>query len=442
MIGKTNKHPQLNVFRTPLVNMINMDHELVLLAQQIDWEFLEKDFSVYYPEMGRPAVPVRMMVGSMLLKQMYNLGDETFVARWIENPYYQYFCGETFFQFEKPFDPSEFVHFRNRIGETGAKKILKLSISLFDYKEVNEKEVLIDTTVQEKNITFPTDSKLHKKIVEGCWKISDREDINLRQSYKRTVKQLMIDQRFREHPRRRKKANAAARKLKTIAGRLVREIERNLDEKHRLGAYNETLLLYNRVLDQKKDDKNKIYSLHEPEVKCISKGKEHKKYEFGNKSSVVLTKKSGIVIGAMAFEENLYDGHTLEPQLTQVNELTDRLPKTALVDRGYRGRKHILGVNIEIPGSGKGKTPYKKAIERQKFRRRAAIEPIIGHLKYDHRMLRNYLKGVEGDMINTIMAGAAFNMMKKLRKIREAITFVLNQIFGTWLEKSFILIKY
>ena len=179
MIGKTNKNPQLNVFRTPLVNMINMEHELVHLAHQIDWESVEKEFSVYYPEMGRPAVPVRMMVGNMLLKQMYNLGDESFVLRWIENPYYQYFCGETFFQFEKPFDPSEFVHFRNRIGQVGASKILKLSINLFDAKEINEEEALFDTTVQEKNITFPTDSKLHKKIIEGCWKISDKEDINL-----------------------------------------------------------------------------------------------------------------------------------------------------------------------------------------------------------------------------------------------------------------------
>ncbi len=442
MIGKTNKNPQLNVFRTTLVNMINMKYDLVVLAQKIDWESVEKEFSVYYPEMGRPAIAVRMMVGSMLLKQMYNLGDEPFVARWIENPYFQYFCGETFFQFEKPFDPSEFVHFRSRIGEVGASKILRLSISLFGSKEINEKEVLIDTTVQEKNITFPTDSKLHKKIIESCWKISDKEDINLRQSYKRTVKQLMIDQRFREHPRRRKKANAAARKLKTIAGRLVREIERNLDGTDRLSVYTEKLLMYNRVLVQKKDSKNKIYSFHAPEVKCISKGKEHKKYEFGNKSSIVLTKNSGIVIGAMAFEENLYDGHTLEPQLTQVNEMLGHLPQTALVDRGYKGRKDILGVNIKIPGSGIGKTPYKKAVERQKFRRRAAIEPIIGHLKYDHRMLRNYLKGVEGDMINTIMAGAAFNMMKMLRKIREQLIFVLNQIFDNWPAKYFIMTRY
>jgi IS5 family transposase len=428
MKGKYIKHPQLNVFQIPLVSVINMDHELILLAQRIDWKSVDKEFSIYYPYMGRRAVPVRKMVGSMILKQMYNLGDETFVDRWIENPYWQYFCGETFFQYEKPFDPSEFVHFRKRIGEVGAQKILKLSISLFDSKEVHEKEVLIDTTVQEKNITFPTDSKLHKKIIEGCRKIAEKEDLTLRQSYRRTVKQLMIEQRFREHPKKRKRANAAARKLKTIAGRLVRDVERGLDDKDRLNRYDDQLWLYYRVLGQKRDDKNKIYSFHEPKVKCISKGKEHKRYEFGNKSSFVLTKKSGIVVGAMAFEDNIYDGHTLEPQLAQVEDLLGRLPETALVDRGCKGRKSILGVNIKIPGSGKGKTAYQKAKDRERFRRRASIEPIIGHLKQDHRVLRNYLKGVEGDMINTILAGAAFNMMKMLRKIRKSIICVLNEI--------------
>jgi len=314
-----------------------MKYELVLLAQRIDWESVEKEFSVYYPYMGRPAVPIRKMVGSMILKQMYNIGDETFVSRWIENPYWQYFCGETFFQYDKPFDPSEFVHFHKRIGEVGAQKILKLSISLFDTREVHEKEVLIDTTVQEKNITFPTDSKLHKKIIEGCRKIAEKEGILLRQSYKRTVKQLMIDHWFREHPKKRKKANAAARKLKTIAGRLVRDVERGLDDIDRLICYDERLWLYYRVLGQKRDDNNKLYSFHAPEVKCISKGKEHKSYEFGNKSSFVLTKKSGIVVGAMAFEDNIYDGHTLEPQLAQVEDLLGRLPETALVDRGCKG---------------------------------------------------------------------------------------------------------
>lgn len=442
MKGKIPRNPQLNVFRTPLVNVINMKHELVLLAQKIDWEKVEKEFSVYYPGLGRPAVPIRKMVGSMLLKQMYNLGDETFVARWIENPYWQYFCGETYFQYDNPYDPSDFVHFRKRIGEEGAQKILKLSISLFDSREVHEKEILIDTTVQEKNITFPTDSKLHKKIIEGCLKIAEKEKIKLRQRYTRIVKQLMIDQRFREHPKRMKKANAAARKLKTIAGRLVRDIERNLDEVDRLSSYDEQLWLYLLVLGQKRDDKNKLYSFHAPEVKCISKGKEHKKYEFGNKSCFAITKTTGIVVGAMAFEENIYDGHAIEPQLAQVEDLLGRLPETALVDRGCKGRKNIMGVNIKIPGSGKGKTAYQKRKERERFRRRASIEPVIGHIKQDHRMMRNYLKGIEGDMINTLMAGAAFNMMKILRRIRESIIYVLNELFEKLFWKYHIQLKY
>jgi len=234
--------------------------------------------------------------------------------------------------------------------------------------------------------------------------IADKEDIKLRQRYTRIVKQLMIDQRFREHPRRWKKANSAARKLKTIAGRLLRDVERKLDDIDKLSYYDERLWLYYLVLGQKRDDKNKIYSFHAPEVKCISKGKEHKKYEFGNKSCFAITKKSGIVIGALAFEENIYDGHAIEPQLEQVAELTGYMPETALVDRGCKGNKNILGVSIKIPGSGNGKSAYQKAKDRQMFRRRASIEPIIGHIKQDHRMLRNYLKGTEGDMINTLLA--------------------------------------
>ena len=170
----------------------------------------------------------------------------------------------------------------------------------------------------------------------------------------------MIDQRFREHPRRMKKANATARKLKTIAGRLVRDVERNLDQIERLNCYDEQLWLYFIVLGQKRDDRNKIYSFHAPEVKCISKRKENKKYEFSNKSCFALTKKSGIVVGALAFEENIYDGHAIEPQLEQVEDLLGRLPETAIVDRGCKGRKNIMGVNIKIPDSGKGKIPCQK----------------------------------------------------------------------------------
>ena len=419
MVGKIDKTPQLNIFKVPLVSFIRESHELCLLAKKIDWDLVENDFIEYYClDNGRPSIPIRKVVGVILLRRMFNLSDESVVDNWRENPYWQYFCGEVNFQHGPPFDPTELIKFRKRIGEPGAEKLLKLSIDLFNRKEVEEKVVLIDTTVQEKNITFPTDTKLQKKIIEKCRAIAAREGIKLRQSYKRTVKQLMIDQRFRSHPKRKKKANAAARKIQTLAGRIVRDIERKLTQEQ-LIKYADELHIFNLILQQKKGDKNKIYSIHEPDVKCIAKGKESKKYEFGNKSSIVKTKVSGIIVGALGFKDNPYDGHTLNPQLEQTEWLTGKLPKVAVVDRGYRGRKQVKGVDIlspkKLPAKG---TAYLKHKMRKLFRARAGIEPIIGHLKHDHRMERNYLSGNIGDNMNTILAATGFNMMKMLKRLK------------------------
>ena len=189
MVGKTDKAPQLNVFKIPLDLYIDPNHELCILSKKIDWNQVEEDFSEYYcADNGRPSIPIRKIVGVILLKRTYNLSDESAVERWKENPYWQYFCGEIYFQHREPFDPTELIKFRQRIGESGAEKILKLTILLFDKKEIQEKEVLIDTTVQEKNITFPTDAKLQKKIIEKCRKIAEKEGIVLRQSYRRLLK--------------------------------------------------------------------------------------------------------------------------------------------------------------------------------------------------------------------------------------------------------------
>jgi IS5 family transposase len=174
MVGKTDKTPQLDIFKTPLQQFINMQHELCVLANKIDWDSVTNDFTGYYKNFGRPSVPLRRMIGLVLLKYMYDLSDERIVERWMENPYWQYFTGEVFFQTEKPIDPSEFVHFRKRIGEQGAERLLKMSVDLFG-KESKEQEILIDTTVQEKNITFPTDTKLHKKIIDKCNQLAKKE---------------------------------------------------------------------------------------------------------------------------------------------------------------------------------------------------------------------------------------------------------------------------
>jgi len=420
MVGKIDKTPQLNIFKVPLVSFIRENHELCLLAKKIDWDLVEKDFIEYYClDNGRPSIPIRKIVGVILLRRMFNLSDEIVVDKWRENPYWQYFCGEVNFQHEAPFDPTELIKFRKRIGNSGAEKLLKLSIDLFDRKEVEEKEVLIDTTVQEKNITFPTDTKLQKKIIEKCRNIARIEGITLRQSYARILKQLMIEQRFRGHPRRKKKAKAAARKIHTIAGRIVRDVERKLTQEQ-LFRYAGELHIFNLILQQKTGDKNKIYSIHEPGVKCIAKGKESKKYEFGNKSSIVKTKISGIIVGAIGFNDNPYDGHTLKPQLDQVERLTGKHPKAAIVDRGYRGSKQVDSVEIirpkNLPASA---TAYQKRKMRKRFRARAGIEPVIGHIKHDHRMNRNYLAGDIGDNMNTILAATGFNLMKMLKRLKK-----------------------
>ena len=395
-----------------------MNHELVLLSKQIDWSEVESDFAEYYcADNGRPSVPIRTMVGMMLLKNIYNLSDEGVVARWVENPYMQYFTGEKVFRKRPPMNPIDMSKFRVRIGESGAEKILRISL-MVNAEEVTEKEleqVMIDSTVQEKNITFPTDAKLYRKIIERVQKMSEREHIKLRRSYTREVKALKLKIRFMNHPKRKKEGLKAVRRLRTIAKAMVNDISRKLSDAQ-MSFYRKDIDLYLRVIRQERGDKDKVYSLHEPEVECISKGKEHKKYEFGNKSAIVKTG-SGLIVGALAFHGNPYDGHTLPAHLEQVRRLTGYTPKEALTDRGYRGKKRVGGTEISIPSSGTpGQSYYQKRKARKKFCRRAGIEPVIGHLKSDHRMIRNFLKGTLGDAINTMMAAAAFNMRHWMNK--------------------------
>lgn len=228
----------------------------------------------------------------------------------------------------------------------------------------------------------------------------------------------MIDQRFHNHPKRRKKALAAQRRIRTIARKILRELERKMDPQKEF-LHSERLNIFHAILNQNRNSTNKIYSIHQPYVNCISKGKEAKKYEFGNKSSIVKTMKSGIIVGALAFIDNIYDGDTLEPQLEQVERLTGYKPKKGIVDRGYRGRKNILGVQILIPKKLPGwVTRYQKQKIRKYFRARAGIEPVIGHLKHDHRMNRNYLLDEIGDKTNTILAAAGFNLKKMLQRLK------------------------
>lgn len=424
MIPKKKPQNQSSLFFS-FEDTLNSKHPLFILANRIDWASFETAFEpLYCKDNGRPGKPIRLMVGLLMLKHIRNVSDESVVEQWSENNYYQYFCGETSFVCGAPCEASELVHFRNRIGEKGVELILKESIRI-NGKDAHDDHVSIDTTVQEKNITFPTDAKLHKRIILKCQQIADSEGLPVRQTYTHTLKKLGREQRFRNHPKNRVKARKADRRIKTIAGRLVRELERNLPP----GSVHQIDLdLFKRVLAQKKTDRDKIYSLHEPETCCISKGKEHKKYEFGNKASFVKTS-SGVIVGALGFR-NQYDGHTLIPALEQVKQLVGKLPKIATVDRGYRGLNKYEQTQILLPKPPtKSQSKYQSNKLRKVHRKRASIEPVIGHIKADHRLDRNFYKGILGDNINILLASAAFNFKRMMNKWKSSFWLLINYIF-------------
>jgi len=407
-------HHQMSFMAPNLLDQLNPKHPLLQLAKTIPWDFFESEFAPLYSTIGRPAKPIRLMVGLCILKHMENVSDDVVVQHWVQNPYYQAFCGEAEFQWSFPCDPSDLVYFRKRIGEKGFEKILASSITIHGENAIEE-EVCIDTTVQENNITFPTDAKLYRKIIIRCLKLARANGVKLRRSYAKEIKQRKLECRFAGHPRNRVKARKAVKRLKTIAGRLVRELERKLPAEV-LEEQAEMFALFHRGLRQKRGDKNKLYSLHAPHVYCMSKGKEHKRYEFGSKVSISTTRDSKIIVGALAFETNQFDGHTLPEVLLQMKRLNQLTPAVGLCDRGYKGKSKINETRIIRPSTTTQETDSAyKTLMRKRFRKRAGIEPVIGHLKSDHRLNRNYLKGFEGDQINVLMAAAAFNFRKWMR---------------------------
>ena len=417
MLAKPSSKSQLGFYST-FEEQLSHKHPLYILANKVNWKVFEEAFAKHYSHEGRPAKPIRLMVSLLMLKHIRNISDESVVEQWFENIYYQYFSGEKSYACAAPCEASELVHFRNRIGTEGIELIFKESIRVND-KDSNEQDATTDTTVQEKNITYPTDNKLHRKIIKKCIAIADEQGIELRQRYTRTVKKLLMVQRFRNHPKNKGRARKADKKIKTIAGRLVRELERKLAP----GVGQDVLTLFKKVLAQKKADSNKIYSLHEPDVQCMSKGKEHKKYEFGSKVSIITTKTTGVIIGALNIEKNVHDSKTLEPALAQQQRLTGIILRNNFVDRGYRGVKEVLGTKIIIPDTpGKQRTAYQKQYLRKGFKRRAAIEPTIGHLKQDYRLSRNFYKGIKGDNINIMLAAAAMNFKRAMNIYKKMLS--------------------
>lgn len=407
--------PQADMFRLRLDQMLNQRHALYKLSDQIDWNAAETQFGDLYSEEGRPGIPIRLMVGLHYLKHTYNLSDEEVVAQWAENPYWQYFCGETYFQHQLSIDPSQMTRFRKRIGETGCEFMLGLTIQTgIITKTVSAASLAIvnvDTTVQEKAISFPTDARLYHKARGALVRAAKRMGIPLRQSYERVSKLALAKSGRYAHARQMKRAKREQRRLRTYLGRVIRDIERKLPEEH-TAKMNPLLDIAKRILTQQRHDRGKVYSMHAPEVECIAKGKVHKPYEFGVKVGIVSTSKESFVVGMKSLPGNPYDGHTLSASLAQVERLTGALPKEAYVDRGYKGHG-VDDTAVWIAGAKRGVTTAIK----KKLKRRNAVEPVIGHMKNDGRLGRSFLKGEEGDAINALLCGAGHNLRKILRQL-------------------------
>ena len=391
-----------------------------MLADLIDWHGFDAAFGeLYCPDNGCPAKATRLMVGLQYLKHLYGLSDDEVVLRWVENPYWQHFCGEEYFQHQLPIDPSSMSRFRRRIGESGCEKIFQVSIEAgLDSKTIkcnDLRRVTVDTTVQEKAVSFPTDSKLLNRSRERLVKLCRKQDVVLRQSYARKGPEALLLANRYAHARQMRRMRRQVRKLGTYLGRVVRDIERKIvDFPARQRIFANELEMAKRLLKQKQADRNKLYSLHAPEVECISKGKAHKRYEFGVKASVATTNKSNFVVGGMALPGNPFDGHTLVDALVQVRRLTGSAINEAFVDRGYRGHGE-RATTVYISGQKRGINTQRLI---RSLKRRQAIEPVIGHLKSDGLLGRNYLKGSAGDQMNVLLSCAGHNLRLILRQLR------------------------
>lgn len=421
MRAKPQKHtPQVNLLQGDLEFLIDLNHELCLLAERINWNKFEQDFAGYFPaNIGNSALPARLIVGVLYLKHAFGLSDEAVVAMWKENPYWQYFCGMQYFQHELPFHPTSLIKWRNRLGESGCEKLLKELIEVAVREDIIEekdlKKVIIDTTVQEKAITYPTDSKLQHKARLLLLKQARMFGLKLRQSYLRLGKKALFRGSRYTSAQQMKRARKQHKLVKRYLGCVYRDIKRQLKKQPELiNHFSDLLEKTEIILTQKRKDKNKLYSLHASEVECIGKGKAHKKYEFGVKASIATTHKSNFVVGIKALPGNPYDGHTLSDALDQIENLTGIRPSDSYVDLGYRGNDEKR-CKIHIT---RNKRELKTYALRKDMKRRSAIEPIIGHMKSDGHLGRNYLKGNVGDKVNAVLCGAGHNLRIILRKLR------------------------
>jgi transposase, IS5 family len=435
---------QRDLFRARLDQIVDMQHPLAKLARAIDWGFLDASFEVVYSDgPGQPPLPTRLMAGLAILKHMHDLSDEVLCARWIENPYYQLFCGEEFFCHEPPFDRTSMTRWRRRMGEERLTALLQESLAVATRtgaaKPSDFSMIVVDTTVQPKAVAYPTDARLMNRARERLVALAKRKGVVLRQSYARVGKLALIKQQRYAHAKQFKRANRSLRSLKTYLGRVMRDITRKVKgDPYLERIFAEPLMLAGRVRAQNKnlrgvkgkpaDADLRVFSLHAPEVECIGKGKPHKPYEFGVKVSMATTLKHSaggqFITHVKAMPGKPYDGHTLATVIPEIEAQIGNTIQRIIADAGYKGHNAPAAYRFKVYTAGQ-KRGVTEHIRRQ-MRRRAAIEPVIGHSKNEHRMDRNYLLGSEGDANNALLAAVGYNF----RRLLAWLAFLLSSILA------------
>jgi transposase, IS5 family len=419
-----------DLFRARLDQIIDMKHELVQLAGRLDWGWLDAEIAPLYSDNGRPGVATRFVLGLLLLKHVYALSDEGVCERWVYDPYFQYFTGEEFFQHVFPHERSDLSHWRKRLGpklELLLAESLRVAHAAGALRTKDLQRVTVDTTVQPKAITFPTDAKLLHAAIRGLNRLACRHGVRLRQSYLRVAKRAAMMAGRYAHAKQFNRHRRELRLLRSRLGRIVRDIRRKISGRPELETlFERPLMKAAQIRSQQQRQRGwKLYSFHAPEVECIGKGKASAPYEFGVKASIVTTNRRApggqFVLHAAALPGNPYDGHTLRDMIAATERLTGCSIERAYVDKGYRGHDTEHPHRVFISGQKRGVF----GVIRRELRRRSAIEAVIGHLKTDGHLGCCHLKGSEGDAANAVLSAAGHNLRLILAWLRALLCLIL-----------------